>query len=136
MALTYSKIPFFGAFTIDFKTDASSTTSIANLNQDSLTMGVETNVGEASFADGTSKNFIQGRKLTIALTIDELEEADLATLEGTNNVVITFDNSKVITVASSDTYAIITSVEGGKSVITITKSVASNGTMANLFTVT
>lgn len=136
MALTFSKIPFFGAFSIDFKTGNSSTTAISNLNQESLSMGVETNVGEATFADGTSKSFIQGRKLTIQLTIDELEEADLATIEGTDNVTITFDNSKVIAVATSDNYSCITSVDGGKSVITITKSVASNGTMANLFTVT
>lgn len=136
MALTYSKIPFFGAYTVDFKTAGSETKSYSNLNQESATMTVETAIGTTTFADGSSKDFIQGRKLTCEFTFDELEEADLDTIEGTDNLLITFDNSKTITVGDTDTYHISTSVDGGKSKVTVTKSVASSGTMANLFTMT
>lgn len=129
MALTPANIVWYGPMTVAFKTGASATKTLTNLNNDSVTWAVETKTGNVVFEDGTEQTYIEGRKLTATITFSELVMADLDGLEGCDNILITLDNTKTITIAATCTC--IASIDNGKTVVTVEKTAASGSTFAS-----
>lgn len=130
MALTASKLIYYGPFDVAFKTDAASTLSLAGLKPDSLVLNVETKKGNVVFEDGTEEDWEEGRKLVGTLTVSEFNTTDQASIEGCNNLVITMDNGKTITIGT--TCRFFCDVQAGKTVISIFKTTALGNEISNL----
>ncbi|QDP50128.1 MAG: hypothetical protein Unbinned4311contig1001_18 [Prokaryotic dsDNA virus sp.] len=133
MALTTSNVVFYGPGTFTAG-DSGSTVSYSNINVDAMSLSVETSTGSAELEDGQSLSFCTGRKLTCEITISELVLADIDAIDkSTGSVTIAFDNGKTITIASPE--LVYCSVDGGKTKVSVMKSIHSGGDISSLFTI-
>lgn len=133
MSLTKSKIIVYGPFDIDFITGASSALAISGLKPDSITLNVETKLGNAVFEDGDEEDWEEGRKLAGELLISELDTADHALIEGSDNLTVTQQNGKVITIPA--TCRMFASVEGGKTKVSILKTTALGNALSDILSI-
>jgi len=141
MAQDQTNIPIYGPYTALFKTGGSETKSYTGLLESSFSFNMESKKGSKQLGDGTEVFFNEGHKLTIEVSLDELSETDLDSLEGCDNAVYTFDNGAVITVDAADadtTLSIFADVDNGKTKITLIKTgpASAANAIADLFAVT
>ena len=134
MSLDPTKLVMYGPFGIDFLLVAVSSLEVTGLKPDSLTLNVETKLGNMVFEDGDEEDWEEGRKLIGELLISELDTADIALIEAADNVIITHTNGKVVTVAA--TCRFFCSVDGGKTKVQIFKTKPLGSAMSTMFTVT
>jgi hypothetical protein len=134
MSLTPADIVVFGPFGIDFKLVGASKKAYTGIKGDSLTLSLETKLGNAVFEDGTEEDWEEGRKLVGELVLSEFDPVtttgDLWLIESCDNCVITFTNGKVITIAA--TCRFFTSMENGKMKVQIFKTVALGNDLSGL----
>jgi len=133
MALTAGNIVFYGPFTVAFSAGPTFTA----VKGDSMTFNIETKKGNAVFEDGTESDWEEGRKLTMELTVSELDPAvdgDMDDAEDSVSVIITMLNGAVATVGA--TCKFFADVDNGKTKITGYKSVAIGENMSDLVVIT
>ena len=137
MALTAGNLVFHGPLTILFKTAGSDTKTYTAVKGEAVTVGIETKKGNVVFEDGSEDDWEEGRKLTLEMTIAELDPSvggDMDDLEGCDNCVITMLNGKIATIGT--TMRFFTDVDGGKMKVTGYKTVAIGLNMSDLVLIT
>jgi len=134
MALTPSKLVFVGPITAVFKTVAVSTLTLTSLKPEALTLSIENKKGNAVFEDGSEEDWSEGLKLTGELTYSELDPADIALIEGCDNMTVTFANSgKTVTVPITCRFFV--DVENGKTKVTFFRTNAIGVAWSTMFSV-
>lgn len=119
--------------------------SRTGLVDDSVVWGIETKKQNIPLEDGSERNIEVGRVLTMEITIDEVEDADLILIEACTALTIGFYQSdrsavqRTITilaeVADTSTLAIFADVVDNKTKITIIKTAAAGKAVTDLMSI-
>jgi hypothetical protein len=133
MALTASKILFYGPYTAVLKTVGATTLTLTSLKPESLVLNIEQKKGNAVFEDGSEEDWGEGLKMTGELTYAELSTTDIASIEGCDNLVVTFASGKVITIPVTCRFFV--DVENGKTKITFFRTNAIGVAWSTMFVI-
>jgi len=113
--------------------------SISGLMKDRVVMNAEMKRGNRVLEDATEQNWEAGRVMTLEITIDEVNTADLALIEACTALTILFTKpNKTLTVAAAvadtSTLAIFADVVDGKTKITVIKTAKIGSAWTDVFT--